>query len=445
MNKITLTYLVVLVTLCAASSRLHASSMFMGNMTTVGPYGARDATRNPALLSSQESNNAIGVAAYYQLMPLEDINIKQFQPVMVMPEYDLYTVGSGRVSYARVVDHLTLGFDYYFNIQSSTIRQKILAYKGNVVLGQGTSKENNMANLFTFALSAALDSSHSIGMRLNCSYINNKKRDVTKYLQASLPSVYVYNLDETVFEEVSTLPCLGYFGKIGVSEIGLMVTAGRFSWKKMGKDTLIYDLSSIMAQLLYKAKGELPLWFSYNMGPSVLAGFRIRPSYDVGLGLEMEASFPVACRDPFLISGENMSSPYARLKYFSSSTFGLKNRVLIKPSVVIRGGGEFTVSRTTVFNLGAGFGYNASPSTSTGLYPAPLEIFFSDYRIVSVLGTAGFDFLIGKNSTVSLGASVVYHTFEQKQALRESLSLFATTLNVEGVTLDLIASASIGF
>ncbi|HOD14788.1 MAG TPA: hypothetical protein PK307_10525 [Spirochaetota bacterium] len=445
MKKITPVYVLLLITFCALTSRLHASSMFMGNMTTIGPYGAHDAARNPALLSAQEKNNAIGLTARYQMMPLGDININQYQPVKIMSEYDLYKIGSGRVSYARVVGRLTLGFDHYFNMQSSTISQKIYAYTGNLVLAQGTSKESNMANLFTFALSAALDSSHSFGIRLNCSYISNKKRDTIRYLQVSLPPVYVYNLDKSVYEEVSTLPCLGYFGKIGVSEIGIMATPGRFSWKKIVKETLIYDLSSIMAQLLYKAKGELPFWFSYNMGPSVLAGFKTRPSYDIGLGLEMEVSFPVAYRDPFLISGEKMSNLYARLNYFSSTTFGLKNRVLIKPSVWIRGGGEFNVSRTAVFNLGAGFGYNVSPSSATGLHPSPLETFFSDYRIVSVLGTAGFDFLIGKNSTISLGTSVTYYTFEQKQALRESLSLFATKLNVKSVTLDLTAAASIGF
>lgn len=417
----------------------------MGNMATVGPYGPQDAARNPALLSSQNTKHTIGLTAIYQTIPHADITIKQFQPVMVKSKYDPYHDGSARISYARVIDQITLGFDCYFNMQSSTIRQKTYAYKGNFVLAQGTSKETNMANLFTFAMSAALDSSHSIGIRLNCSYINNQKRDTTKYLQLSLPPVYVYSLDRTAFEEVSTLPSMGYFGEFGASEIGIMLTMGRFSWKKMAKEGLIYDLSTIIAQVLYKAKGELPFWFTYNTGPSMLIGFRTRPSYDIGLGLEMEVSFPVAYRDPFLITGENISNFFARLNYFSSSAFGLKNRVLIKPSVSIRGGGEFNVSRTIVFNLGAGFAYNASPSMATGLYPSPMETFFSDYKIISVLGTAGFDFLIGKSSTVSLGASVLYYTFEQKQALRKSLSLFANELSAKNVTLDLIAAASIGF
>lgn len=99
----------------------------------------------------------------------------------------------------------------------------------------------------------------------------------------------------------------------------------------------------------------------------------------------------------------------------------------------------------TIFNLGAGFGYNASPSTAAGLYPAPLEIFFSDYKIVSVLGTAGFDFLIGKNSTITIGATVTYYTLAQKEALREALSYISSELKIKSVTLDLTAAASIGF
>jgi hypothetical protein len=445
MKRIALGYIPLIVILCATSGKLHASSMLMGRMTTVGPYGAQDAARNPALLSSHEKNNTLGLSANYQRIPHADIDLKQFQPIRTASEYDPYNAGSARVSYARVIDRFTLGFDCFFNMQESNLRQNVWAYNGNFVFGQGASKEKIMSTLFTFALSAALDSSHSIGIRLNCSYINSRKRNTSRFLMASLPPVYVYSLDMTAFEEISTLPCLGYFGKIGVSEIGLMMTSGRFSWKKMGKEGLTYNMSTVMAQLQFKAKGDLPLWFTYNMGPAVLAGFQARPSYDFCLGLELEVSIPVAYRDPFLISGEKMTNPIARLQYFSSRMFGLKNRVLIKPSVSIRGGGEITISRTTVFNLGAGFGYNASPSTATGLNPAPHETFFSDYSLTSVLGTAGFDFLVGKNSTITLGSCVTYYTYKEKQALRKSLSLLASEVKAKIVTLDIIAAASVGF
>lgn len=340
MIKTALANLLLLVLLCTTSSRLYASSMLMGRMATVGPYGARDAARNPALLSFQDRNNALGLTAIYQKIPSADINIKQFQPARITADYDLYNAGSAQISYARDFNRLTLGFDYYFNMAASTIRQNILAYKGIFVIGQGASKESNMANLFTFAMSAEIVPSHSIGIRLNCSYINNQKRETTRYIQASLPPVYVQTGEMTVFEEVSTLPCIGYLGKIGVAEIGLMVTPGRFTWKKMIKEGLNYDLSSVMAQLLFKAKGELPFWFSYNMGPSVIAGFHARPSFNFGMGLEMEITLPVAYRDAFLISGDKLSTPFAMFSYFSSGSFGLKNRVLIKPSVSIREAGN---------------------------------------------------------------------------------------------------------
>jgi hypothetical protein len=361
---------------------------------------------------------------------------------------DKYNSGSARISYARNIDRFTLGFDYYYNIETDTIRQSIYTKKVVYVIGQGESKDRNMANLITIALSAALDGSHAIGIRMNCSYINNLKTDKTQFYQISLPPVYVHSFNKSAFEQVSTLPGVGYFGKFGTSEIGLMITTGRFTWRKNKKDSLTYDYDSSIAppaQLLFKSKGTIPFTHSYTMGPSMIAGFHIRPSFDIGGGLELEVSLPVTYRESFLIPGNIFPSPITRFSYFTSNTFGLKNRVALKPSVSIRGGGEFGVSRTTIFNLGIGFGYNAALSSISGVYPAPLEIFFSDYKIVSVLGTAGFDFLVGKNSTITIGATATYSSSSQTQSIKETLSIFSTEVSMKSVTVDLTAAASIGF
>jgi hypothetical protein len=437
----------LLVLLCAIASRLHASSMLTGRMITVSPYGAQDTARNPALLSSQNQNNNIGITARYSLTALADIDLKEFKPVLSKVTIDKYNSGSARISYARTIDRFTLGFDYYYNTETDTLRQTIDTITGGSVIGQGKSKDRNMANLFTIALSAAPDPSHAIGIRVNCSYLNNIKTDKTQYYQIPAPPVYINSYNKTAFEQVSTLPGIGYFGRFGTSEIGLMITTGRFTWRKTEKDSLTYDLSSGIAQLLFKAKGTIPFTHSYTMGPSMIAGFHVRPSFDIGAGLELEVSLPVTYRESFLIPGNIVSSPsvITRLNYFTSSTLGLKNRVALKPSMSIRGGGEFSVSRTTIFNLGIGFGYNAYPSSVSGVYPAPLEVFFSDYKIVSVLGTAGFDFLVGKNSTITIGAAATYTSSSQTQGIKETLSIFSTEVSIKSVTVDLTAAASIGF
>lgn len=435
----------LLVLLCAVSSRLNASSMLMGRMITVGPYGAQDTARNPALLSSRDQDNNIGVAAGYSLSALDTIDLKEFKAVLSKVILDTYNSGSARISYARNIDRLTLGFDYYYNIETDALRQSIYTKKTDYVIGQGKSKDRNMSNLFTIALSAALDASHAIGIRLNCSYLNNLKTDKTQFYQISLPPVYVHSYDKTSFEQVSTLPGIGYFGTFGTSEIGLMITAGRFSWRKIEKDSLTYDLSSVLAQLLFKAKGTVPFTHSYTMGPSLIAGFRIRPSFDIGGGLELEVSLPVTYRESFLIPGNIFPAAITRFSYFTSGTFGLKNRVALKPSVSIRGGSEFGISRTTIFNLGIGFGYNSSPSTASGIYPAPLEIFFSDYKIVSVLGMAGFDFLVGKSSIITIGATATYSSSSQTQSIKETLSVFSTKVSLKSVAVEITAAASAGF
>jgi hypothetical protein len=80
MKKTSPGYIILLILLCAVSSRLYAGSMFTGRMITVGPYGAQDTARNPALLSSQDQDNNIGVTAGYSQSAFETITSKNSRP-----------------------------------------------------------------------------------------------------------------------------------------------------------------------------------------------------------------------------------------------------------------------------------------------------------------------------------------------------------------------------
>ena len=446
MKKTLPVYYLLLLLLCIASDRLHASAILTGRMITVNPYGAQDTARNPALLSYQEQNNDIGVTGGYTHPAFSEIDVKEPSPTLTKVILDEFNGGFARLSYARTINVLTLGFDYYTYFESGSTRQNTTTIDTNLIVGRGTSRNVNMANLFTTSLSASLAPSQSIGIRLNCSYINNTNTDITQFVQASSPDVYVHAYEKSDFKQVSMLPAVGYWGKFGTSEIGIMMTTGRFSWRRSDKTGMKYDLSSILAQPLFKAKGNIPLRYAYTTGPSLLAGFHVRPSYDIGAGFEVETTLPATYRESFLISGDSIAvTPVFRLNYISSGTLGLKNRVALKPSVSLRGGFEFAVSRMTTFNIGIGFGYNTSLASTSGMYPAPIEMSFSEYRIISVQGTAGFDFLIGKNSTLTIGATTLYQSTSQTQSVRHSLNILATEVTSKIVSMELVALTSFGF
>ncbi|MBN2159810.1 MAG: hypothetical protein JW807_10470 [Spirochaetes bacterium] len=452
MNKHHLIFLISALLFFLPASRLAANSFFMGRVLTVHAYGALDTVRNPALLSCQRHNNALGILANYQTSFQSKVFMRLAQLALIRPKVDTFDLGVGRISYARKIDHFSLGFDIYTNYESSGIKTRTIAMKDFPAIGTGTSITDKMTYEVSSSLAYAINANHSVGIGLNGKYYDSVETTKNRALIDITPGVYSHEFERETIREISSNPRIGYLAKLRQSEIGFILSPGRFVWKKNILQAEKYIMSEIaaMTRLEFKAKGELPYTFTYDVGPILIAGAYSRPINDIAMAIELEFSVPVTFTQPFLIQDETLYPPLSQIMYFKSSSIGKKQTQSTRPSVSIKGGFEFYVSRTTVFTLGGGIGYNDSKARIYGTFPDLLDkSYIYNYSFI-LYGMAGIDFLIGKESIITIGTVITHaragmeNTFAQFFATM-GRELHILNFKIRAINADIILATSFGF
>ncbi len=449
MNRRTITYHALLLLLLACPPPARASSILMGNLASVHPYGAQDAARNPALLSRQQQKNAIGLHGGYQALASSKIQAKQPRISIATPEMSRLDAGTARVSYIGRINMFSLGLD--LSGKQSNLQQtyKSLSWNTNLFFSDGGSKQTGFQGTTAASFSLAIDGSNSVGVKLNCAYDRTTTTEKNRTFMLSAPPVFFHEYSETLSETATVTPEIGYLCIIEHTEIGVMFSPGALSWNKETKEGLSYDLSSLLAQLIFKAKGKRPYYFSYNRGPGFTAGAYTKPAHDLGMALEFDMFFPVSYNNSFLARVDSLIPPISRFRYFHNRELGVKSKITTRPSFSIRGGFESFLSRTVTFNIGAGFNYNIVKSDNKNFFE-PFQRSYQHKTSFSVYGMTGVDLLLNKNSTLTIGTVVSYLSISQEDTYTNMLMTFGrelhnSRLKLTIVVADTIVAMSFGF
>ena len=448
MQKIVWTYLAASL-LSFFPSESFASSLLMGRIFSVHPYGASDAARNPALLVRQKQNDTIGLLLDYQTS-LSIKNYSRSSNSVSRVTIGSFDSGISRFSYINNMDTFALGFDVYANYEYTKVsQQSYFQTNGFDTLGKGPSTRALLVTAFTISAGIALDADNSFGIQISTVYYKNTQSSKTRSLQLSFFPVLFSNSEKTIQEQIIATPGIGYLGKIENTEIGLMLTVGRLAWEKDIKEKENYVLSSFFSQINFKAKGELPFSFLYTAGPGIIAGAYTRPVEIIGIGLELEITFPVTYQNQYLVPLKDS------FFYIKSSRLQLENKISSNPFVSLRGGFEFFVLRNAVLSIGGGLGYTDAHARTHGKWLWQLltvtEINRIYNRVMTVYGTMGVDFLLGKRHILTVGTSLAYTTqSNEEERLQQpfptaNLELNRNSMKIKPITIDLLIMMSFGF
>jgi hypothetical protein len=445
-------FLFCLISVLIFSAPSLSSPILMGRLTSVYSYGAQDVIRNPALVVWQRQDNAIGLLLDYQA----DINksvINRNSDLIVDQHIDSKS-GFGSFSYIRKIDMLALGCNV--NVSYGLQRQNWQFYSnsnGNDTLNQEGIDTNSRSAAFTFSTGIALDSSSSLGIQVIAGYSNNEsttKRNT--YLSLRFPPFSDFSrfFERSIQEQIAISPGIGYLGKIENSEIGILFTLGRLTWEKDAAKELSFDTLLLGGKV--RANGELPFYFKYDVGPGLIAGAFSKLNDFINTGLEVKITFPLIYKTQFLEQFGNISpGTWSLFLKNSDSRLKLENTISSRPSVAVRGGFEFIASSNIVFALGGGITLNKTKSHTVGGYLQPSTRNDNFYQeTLSVYGTGGVDFIIGKRNTITVGAILSHNIFSTENNNYQKTPAFSSIahwyhIKTKTLTGETVLAMSFGF
>jgi len=440
----------ILISLLIFSGSSSASPLLMGRITSVHPYGAQDASRNPALLVWQQQENAIGLLVDYQTNVSTAINNLN-SDAFVNLNIDNYVL-SPRLSYIYNKNKWALGCD--INTDYNMLQNHAQIYSKNAgldTLSQFLINNNSLSTSCTISAGRALNSHNSLGIQLNAGYSKNsynKNNDTNKKktLIFSGPLNIAYETNKVTQEQITVNPGIGYLGKIENSEIGLMFTAGRLMWEQDTEKK--QSLNTISANSFAHAKGKLPFSFMYSLGPGIIAGSFSNLADIVNFGLELGITFPVRYKYPSL---EQIGDQYPYNSFFKSGNLQLDNKISNYPFVALRGGVEFLMTSYAVLSLGGGLNsINILSRSRGGLVPPVLRNNRKYQKLMSIYGTAGVDFLIGRRTIITVGTVLSHNSLsieeiKYQQIPPNNLVFHRVNSKIKVFTVDTFVALSFGF
>jgi hypothetical protein len=425
-----------------------ASPLLMGNIISVHPYGAQDAIRSPALLVWQRQDNTIGLLSNYRSnisTSFHTLNTDNIQNSNL-----INNIGTSRLSYINKTNILAFGCDIYADYNMSRNRLQIYSQPGGLgALNQGLVDTESFLTALTISAGLALNSHHSLGIQLSTSYFKSSEKTKIKsgIFLPFPPFLSIGYLSNTeTMQQITTTPGIGYLGKIENSEIGLLFNGGRLTWEKDSSKKL--QINSFFANSNLSANGKLPFSFTYNVGPGLIAGSFSKITDMVNVGLELEITFPVEYKNQFL---DQVGKTYPTSIFVNSSKLRLEEKISNHPSIGVRGGFELLTSSNTVLSFGGGLGFNNTENHTLGGLLPPTTRNQQIYRkILSVYGTAGFDFLLGKYNVITVGTVLSYNTIsnEENRFQQEDLNgpiLHRANTKIKALTIDAVVALSFGF
>jgi|GEM_PF-1249121 len=446
-NAIGLSFIPVFIVLAFSSLFALGRGLSMGGVSSVISDGPFDAARNPALLTLQTDENALGIYVKYLAYDRTQIAFDaSFQGIN--PQVDVATQDrSGMallIAYAYRLGDAVLGFavadDDEFQVFSSKTKTEIEAE----VAPLGTYKLSGEEKIegYNPALSASLgfnlSKSSALGFQLSFKY---RKKDIT-----SDELTKVNGTSRERFEKEQNLTTyaftavLGYLFRDKDSQLGFGFDIGEFTWQDQEYEYRYHDLdwTSEMTPKDNSVTGSE----SYSFGPKYTEGFGFvsggyqRLSSFLAIAFEGEfrigSSYKITSLD--IYSNTETDDEYHEIDKSRSS-------VTNKNSVFLKGGVEINPYPALSLMLGGGYvfflGRSRGVNTDTeGVAENNLFLF-----------TCGAVYQIGKNISISVVAIVTQLDGESEQRARDQSSSDEYSLNLdqEATSALLFAGAAYSF
>ena len=417
--KRTIVFLSSIVVLAVPFSLLEASSFLMGDVRTVCPYGAQDATRSPALITSIPTDNALGLDAGYTFSAQTQMRSRSVQNIHTSPHSSDYNSYVGHLSYIRKIQNAAVSINYGVSFDNNQISRRSLYYDiVHNLWGISTDSEGSQAGSYLGIISAAysVTSHHAIGIQAAVNYrsmsTTTRYKSYATLLPLPPPEQWSQSSNLNKEEYVGIMPSIGYHAKILPAEFGIVISPGVFGWrreKRSRRGYIINDWS--IADITDYSSGSLPFESLIISGPSLTAGALVRTWGGTVTCLEFEINLPSVSRPKTLV-------PVGPFMFASSKSMQTRITIKSRPSFSLRGGFEIPINSTIKAGLGAGFSYNSNVfSVQAPLSPDPFDIHYNYNSSFTIFGTAGMDVIV-KNNTFTLGTNISYIRQKDESILR---------------------------
>jgi hypothetical protein len=430
---------------------LSASPLLTGGISSVHPYGAQDAARNPALLPQQRQQNNLGIIMNYQTTVTDSANNKNVEFLISKLDLDAFDSPGARLSYIHKISQYAFGFDLFTNYEYSKLKQKSFTERfGLSYPGVGDLNNTSLVNVFTVSAGMTIETDHFLGIQVNASYFKNIQKSKGNAFQLSAIPVSFSDSKTNIQEQILIAPLIGYHCKIKNSEIGIMLSTGRLTWEKLIQEKKSYDLSSLQANLGFKGKKELPFAFVYPVGPHITAGAFSKLTTSVNFGIELVVILPVTYKKPFPVPFEP-----SHFFYFKNTNIRMEYKVVNRPGMSLRGGFELLASSSTILSIGGGLNHTQTESR-THCKPQPiipmqvLETSFSFNRTLSIYEMAGIDFLFNKFNILTAGIMISQNTTTSEDTYKHAFQTLnreipRSSTKIKTITINTILALSFGF
>jgi hypothetical protein len=446
-NAIGLSLIPVLIVLTFSSLFAVGRGHSMGGVSSVVSDGPFDAVRNPALLTLQTDENALGIYAKYLAYDRTQITFDaSFHDIN--PQVDVATQDrSGMallIAYAHRLGNTVLGFaivdDDECQIFSSKTKTEIEATIPS--LGtyniSGEEKTEGYNPHLSASLGFNLSKNSALGFQFSFKY---KEKDITSDELTKANGTVVERIEkEQKLTTYAFTAVVGYLFRDKDSQLGFGFDIGEFTWQDQDYDYHYRDLdyASEMTPIDNSFTGSE----SYSFGPKYTRGFGF-----VGGGYQRLSSlFAIALEGEFRIGS---SYKVTSLDIYSNTENDDEYHEIVKSrtslvnrnSVFLKGGVE--INPYPAISIMFGGGYIFYLGRSRGVNTEAEGV--SENNIY--LFTCGAIYQIGKDISISVVAVVTQLDGESKQRAKDESSSeeYSLELDQETTSALLFAGAVYSF
>jgi hypothetical protein len=429
--------IIQLIVLFSFSSSLFAlgRGIAMGGMTSVVSDGPFDAAKNPALLSLQANNNALGIVLKYQNYLDSDISAEiDFAGVDADVDSEklegkslgcflAYSIKLGNPVIAFAVTDSGNGQYYLREVKSTfTVIAGVDQHKSKII--EDVEEYNPV---FHTSIGFNISDRSSIGFRVSVRY-SSKEDDENKrnFLNGSETALVDQKLTTNILSySVGT----GYLYREGGTQIGLLFYIGEFSWRKQELSYSFQDRDVPVPDPVDDSSSDSDSYSSsgkYTEGMRFVAGGYHRLNTFLAIALEGEFRIGNSFRQTELTLDEDESNDLYNI-------VEERNRVTNKNTVFLKGGAEINPISSISLYFGCAY------ADIMGRVGGGDGDGFLSNRYSLFLFTGGVNYQYTKNLSLFFGSLFIYVDAESDMVFDDVSG--TVSLNSEEKGLDVLLGA----
>lgn len=419
----------------------------MGGIGSVVSDGPFDAARNPALLTLQTDEHALGVYAKYLAYNRTQVAFDAYI-VGFSPEVDTIKLDkSGMallVAYAHRLGNAVIGVaitddeeGQFFSSETKTGIEAKIPTLGTFNIS-GEEKAEGYNPVLSTSVGFNLSKTSSLGFQLALKY---GKRDISSDELTKLNGIDVERMEkEQKLETYSLAAGVGYLFRSGNSQLGFGFDVGQFTWRDQEYEYRFRDLdwTSEMTPDDNSIAGSDSYWSGpkYTKGMGFIAGGYQRLSSLLAIALEGEFRIGSSYKITSLDLYSNTDTDYEYHEIVKSRT-----SVTSRNSVFLKGGIEINPFPSMSIMLGGGYIFYLGRSSGVNTEAEGV----SENNVY--LFTFGAVYELRKNVSISVIALVTQLDGESTQRSRDGSSSdeYSLELDSEETSTLLFAGAVYSF